>query len=85
VECSYQQSKFGVVTDGIVSADGMLWYPKVWPSLEDRLEAQLDILAEQKLESAKSMVQAEIIEMFAPKVATAPERYYESSVHCCWD
>jgi hypothetical protein len=63
----------GSSLDAIVSADGMLWYPKVWPRLENRLEAQLDILAEQMLESAKTTVQAEIIEMFAPKVAKAPE------------
>ena len=63
----------GSSLDKIVAREGTLWYPKVWPSLETQLESELDILAEQKLGSAKSMVQAEIIEMFTPKAVQSTE------------
>ena len=51
----------------IVTRDNTLWYPKAWPTLEKGFEARLDSLAEQQLQEAKNMVQAELIEMFTPK------------------
>ena len=63
----------GSSLDRIVAREGPMWYPKVWPRIETQLEAELDILAEQRLGSAKSMVQAEIIEMFTPKAVPSTE------------
>lgn len=57
----------GSSLDDIVTRDSSLWYPKVWPTLDQGLEEKLDTLAEQQLELAKGKVQAEIIEMFSPK------------------
>lgn len=57
----------GSSLDEIVDRDAALWYPKVWPTLEEGLEERLNVLAEEMLELAKNKVQAEIIEMFTPK------------------
>jgi len=61
----------GSTLDDIVVQDYALWYPQVWPTLEENLDEKLDTLALQKLETAKRKVQAEIVEMFAPKSKSA--------------
>jgi Phytanoyl-CoA dioxygenase (PhyH) len=53
-----------------------LWYPQVWPSLEKNLDARLDFVADTKLSQVKQQVQAEIVEIFVPKIPleTAPPK-----------
>jgi len=63
----------GSSLDSIVSRDETVWYPKVWPSVDTHLDEELDLVAEQKLESAKRRVQADIIELFTPKASVASE------------
>lgn len=46
-----------------------LWYPQVWPSLEENLESRLNFVADTKLSQVKQQVQAEIVEIFAPKMS----------------
>jgi hypothetical protein len=57
----------GLSLDDIVGHDTSLWYPKVWPSIEQNLDEKLDALAKDTLQSAKNRVQSEIIEMFSIK------------------
>lgn len=57
----------GQSLDDIAEQDTSLWYPKVWPNMDQDLDQKLDALAKDALEMAKNKVQSEIIEMFTPK------------------
>ena len=56
----------GRALDDIVSSGGDIWYPKVWPELDDALEEKLDLIASEKLKTAKEKVLADIVELFTP-------------------
>ncbi|KAG7368639.1 phytanoyl-CoA dioxygenase [Nitzschia inconspicua] len=59
------------IVDGTKSHPGeYLWYPQVWPSLEKDLENRLNFVADTKLSQVKQQVQAEIVEIFVPKMVT---------------
>jgi hypothetical protein len=57
----------GRTLDDIVGS-GPLWYPQVWPMLDNNVESRLDSLARTESESAKAKVLADIIELFTPKI-----------------
>jgi hypothetical protein len=47
----------------------LLWYPQVWPSLDENLDHRLNLIADTELSTVKQKVQAEIMELFAPRPA----------------
>ena len=58
-------SNIGRTLDEISEMDD-IWYPKVWPVVEDGIDQKLNQLAERRLKSAKEKVFAEIMELFVP-------------------
>jgi hypothetical protein len=59
----------GSSLNDIVNKDGgFLWYPQVWPTLEQETDLQLDLVADTQLYHAKEKVKADIAELFIPKV-----------------
>lgn len=63
---------------GTKSVPEFLWYPQVWPSLEEDLDSRLDSVAHTKLAQVKQQVQSEIKEIFAPKTPSEPATIAES-------
>jgi hypothetical protein len=53
----------GQSLDVVMDTDENMWYPRVWPTMEDDLQAGLDCVAANTLDDAKSKSRMEVFEL----------------------